>query len=353
MIQLSAEVLSLSGEAALLAKNGRIVYQNSAAARILGDGAVGKSLRAVLGEEIAEAQAPSFLGEVGLDRQRYLVRVSTSEGMRVLFLSPCTLSQSPLNDAFLYALRSFMMEMQVSIVLLRNTLEKQENAVAAEELNSLYRSFYRIGNILFNLHVVRDEAENRLCFHLQAFDFSELLRSLLDTIRHHLPEAKLRLSVPERLDVCADAEMLQRLVINLVSNCLRHAAGYSEIHIHVHEAGDKLILSVDDDGCGIPPGELSRVFDRYAYGFDLAGIGRGAGLGLSCARAIARLHGGTLLLESREGIGTAVRVSLSRDPKPVYPVGTQGPCYEEGFNSVLAGLADCLPPESYREAYTE
>lgn len=353
MIQLSAEILSLSSEAALLAKNGRIVYGNDAAARILGDGVVGKSLRNVLCPEIAEAQAPAFLSEVGVGERRYLVRVSTSDGMRVLFLSPCTIAQSLLNDAFLYALRSFLMEMQVSILLLRSNLEKRGAADGAEELNSLYRSFYRIGNILFNLHIIRDEAEGNLCFHPQPFDFSALLRELTEAIRHHLPEAKLRLSVPERLDVCADAEMLQRLVINLVSNCLRHAAGYSEIHIHVHEAGDKLILSVDDDGCGIPAGELSGVFDRYAHGFDLTGIGRGAGLGLSCARAIARLHGGTLLLESREGIGTAVRVSLSRDPKPVYPVGNPGPRYEEGFNGVLAGLADCLPPGSYSEAYTE
>ena len=353
MIQLSADVLSLSSEAALLAKNGRIVYRNSAAARILGEGAVGRSLRAVLGEEIAEAQAPSFLSEIGIGEQRYLVRVSTSEGMRVFFLSPCSLAQSPLNDAFLYALRSFLMEMQVSILLLRGNLEKRENAPAAAELDNLYRSFYRIGNILFNLHIIRDEAEHRLCFQLQSFDFSALLRDLLDTVRHHLPEAKLRLSGPEHLPVRADAEMLRRLVINLLSNCLRHAAGHTEIRIHVHEAGDKLILSVDDDGCGIPAEELPRVFNRYAYGFDLTSIGRGAGLGLSSARAIARPHGGTLLLESREGIGTAVRVSISRNPKPIYPVGEQGGQYEEGFNSVLAGLADCLPPESYREVYTE
>ena len=74
---------------------------------------------------------------LGVGERRYLVRVSTSDGMRVLFLSPCTIAQSLLNDAFLYALRSFLMEMQVSILLLRSNLEKRGTADGAEEAKAL------------------------------------------------------------------------------------------------------------------------------------------------------------------------------------------------------------------------
>lgn len=353
MIQVSAEVLALSNEAALLARGGRIVYLNSAAARILGEDAAGKTLKAVLGEEIAEAQAPSFLSEVRLEGVRYLVRASMSEGLRVFFLSPCAAALSLLNDAFFYALRSFLMEMHVSIVLLRNRTAAAGDAADASELNALYRSFYRIENILFNLDMIRNEETHSVCFYPQPLDFSDLLHELCESVRHHIPQPELQLSTPGPLPIRANAELLQRLVINLISNAILHAEGCTAIRIHVHEAGGKLILSVDDDGCGISAEELPKVFDRYAHGFDLDSIGRGAGLGLSAAREIAHLHGGTLLLESREGVGTAVRVSLSREPQPVYPVGNGTVPEETLFDCVLAGLADCLPPSSFSAIYTE
>ncbi len=353
MIQVSADVLALSGEAALLARGGRIIYQNAAAAHILGEDAAGKSLRSVLGEEIAEAQAPSFLSELSVGEQRYLVRANSYEGTRVFFLSPCAVAQTLLNDAFLYELRSFLMEMHINIELLRSRIAELGDRRGAEDLNALCRSFFRVGNVLFNLSVIRNTANHSLCFNPQPFDFSALMSELCEGIRFHIPEPELKLSVPGPLPIRGDPELLQRMVINLVSNCLRHAEGCTQISIHVHRAGEMLIVSVDDNGCGIPSQALPKVFDRYAHGFDLSDIGHGAGLGLSAARGIARLHGGTLLLESREGIGTAVRISLSRDPKPVYPVGVREPAYEESFNPILTGLADCLPLSSFSEAYTE
>ena len=92
---------------------------------------------------------------------------------------------------------------------------------------------------------------------------------------------------------------------------------------------------------------LHTVLERYRYGGGLLESDHGPGLGLTAAREIARLHGGTLLLESREGIGTAVRVSLSRVLKPQGTLHNATPDYDRSYDSILTGLAPCLPPEAF------
>ena len=87
-------------------------------------------------------------------------------------------------------------------------------------------------------------------------------------------------------------------------------------------------------------------------GKTLKDLGLGAGLGLTTAREIAHLHGGTLLLESREGRGTAVRISLDRVSAPL-SLRAETPVYEQCYDSILTGLADCLPAECVGGALTE
>ena len=78
----------------------------------------------------------------------------------------------------------------------------------------------------------------------------------------------------------------------------------------------------------------------------------GAGLGLTVARSAAHLHGGTLLLESRQDKGTTVRVSLSRHLS-CSALKSPGADQEAEVKTVLCGLADCLPDSCYTERYMD
>ena len=78
----------------------------------------------------------------------------------------------------------------------------------------------------------------------------------------------------------------------------------------------------------------------------------GAGLGLTAARSVARLHGGTLLLESRRDRGTTVRVSLSRRLSAGRLSGGQS-VWESGMLGILTARADSLPDDCYTEQYLD
>ena len=345
MIQLSAELLALSGEPALLTKGGKILFANEAACSLLGADCREKTVAALLGKEIAGMQAPAFVGEAEVAGKRVLLRINTLDGMRVIFLSPCAGVSSLIGDSFLCALRGELMQLGVSLSLIRARSNPADESVRAA-LRGVSQSLYRINRTQGNLSVIRGMEEETLAFRPQPLELCTLLRDLTDSVRLNLAQPEILFSAPGELPIRGDPGLLESLVLNLLSNCLSHAEGCTRIHVSLHGAGDQAILSVNDDGCGIPADRLHTALERYRFEGNLQDTERGSGLGLTAARCIARLHGGTLLLESREGIGTAVRVSLHRSPRAINPMKAAAE-YNRSYNTILTGLASCLPPEAF------
>src|SRR6185295_6019429 len=93
-------------------------------------------------------------------------------------------------------------------------------------------------------------------------------------------------------EIEGDRVLLDRIIANLLDNALGHAPSGSRVEIHTARRDGGVAIAVDDAGPGIPEADRERVFDRFAR---LSGANTpGHGLGLSLARAIAELHGGTL-----------------------------------------------------------
>ncbi len=345
MIQLSAEVLALSGEPALLARGGKILYANDAACALLGADCREGSLQTLLGPEISGMQAPAFVGETEVMGKRVLIRIRSMEGLRVVFLSPCQNARQLLGDAFFYALRNELMQLGTGVSLLQTRLS-QVDAAALTALNGMSQSLSRVNRTLQNLTVIRGAEDGILPFQPQALDFVALLRDLIGGVAMIVPKPEISFSAPRNMPILGDAVLLETLVLNLLSNCILHAEGCTRVRVTLHSAGEQAILSVDDDGCGIPGDRLHMVLERYRYAGGLREMQRGPGLGLTAAREIARLHGGTLLLESREGIGTAVRVSFSLT-RGLSPMQAAAPDYAQSGDRILTGLSSCLPGDAF------
>ena len=346
MVQLSAEVLALTTEPALLIKGGKILFANDAAHTMLGSDCGEKSLSALFGREIAGMQARAFVGEAESGGRRFLLRMRTIDGLRVVFLSPCAAAGELIGDAFLYALRSELMQLNVSVQLIRAELTPGDES-GLNALRGVMQSLYRVNRTLQNLSLIRGVEQGSVFFRPQPLELCTLLRDLVEAVCLNLSSPEIVFTAPENLPIHGDPELLEILTLNLLTNCISHAEGCTRIHVSLHGAGDQVILSVDDDGCGIPGDRLYTVLERYRYSKDLLEVNHGPGLGLTAARAIARLHGGTLLLESREKIGTAVRVSLSRASGPHGTLHAAVPDYDKSYDAILTGLAPCLPPEAF------
>ncbi len=108
-----------------------------------------------------------------------------------------------------------------------------------------------------------------------------------------------------------DEGRLQEVIYNLLDNAVKFSRPEGRITVRAAGNGEGIILSVSDEGAGIPARDLPRIFERF-YRADKARhreLG-GTGLGLSIVKHIAQLHGGTVEAESEVGRGTTVRVHL-------------------------------------------
>jgi len=106
----------------------------------------------------------------------------------------------------------------------------------------------------------------------------------------------------------ANAEKVQRVLLNLIQNAIRHTPADGSVTVRARIAPGGVEVEVADDGQGIPAAESARVFEAFYRG-DEARSEDGAGLGLAISRAIVEAHGGRIWLES--GIpGTRVRFTL-------------------------------------------
>ncbi|MFH9127611.1 ATP-binding protein [Streptomyces griseoaurantiacus] len=115
--------------------------------------------------------------------------------------------------------------------------------------------------------------------------------------------------------VHGNSEELERLLRNLLDNAARHAAHLVRVTVRKEE-DDEVVVTVHDDGPGVPPEDAERVFERFVRLDDARSRDQGGnGLGLAIARDVAARHGGTLTLAPRT-LGACFRLSLPGLPVP-------------------------------------
>lgn len=353
MLESTAKILTLTSEAAVLAHAGRAVYANSAAAAALGDDCVGKPIAALFGDVVTGVQASAFLAQIRIGERPYLVHVTRLDGDQLFLLRPQEAAPAVLNQPFLYALRCALMNMKLASDQMRETAEDLGSVALLGQLRSLTRNQYQILRILNNASLILSVSEGSAVFSPRVFSLSELCASILEAAEATVPGIRFQGQLGGDVRLCADPELLKSLILNLLSNAIRHGQGCTRVSLSLMESERSVVLAVDDDGCGIPPEELPQVFDRYRHSFSLSQMGAGPGLGLTAARLIAQLHGGTLLLESRQGRGTTLRISLAREQTQIPPLHAGDPAPLFGMSDLLTGLADCLPADCFSERYLD
>ncbi|MFY9950606.1 MAG: HAMP domain-containing sensor histidine kinase [Candidatus Sulfotelmatobacter sp.] len=152
-------------------------------------------------------------------------------------------------------------------------------------------------------------------------DFRQVVRECMEAARtrHHLPPEVLRYEEASSngagIRVLGSAEDLHTAVFNVLDNAIKYSGESIDVRVRLDTPDEKrVILSVQDQGVGIPPDDLKSIFKRFyrVSHRSLANV-KGTGLGLFIVKAIARKHGGKVFAESGgEGEGTTVTIELPR-----------------------------------------
>jgi two-component system, OmpR family, sensor histidine kinase BaeS len=113
--------------------------------------------------------------------------------------------------------------------------------------------------------------------------------------------------------VDVDPARMRSAIANVISNAIRHTPPGGDVRVGVQSAGGQVAISVTDTGEGIPAELLPKVFERFVK----APTSTGSGLGLAIVHDIVTAHGGKVEIESTQGVGTTVRMTLRAAPHPI------------------------------------
>ena len=143
-------------------------------------------------------------------------------------------------------------------------------------------------------------------------DLGVLIEDVADAFAPHARSRNLRIDTQLAPDVPMlhlDPHRIREVLVNLVSNALRHSADGGLVEMTCHPQGSGIAIHVMDRGSGIPPADLPRIFERF---YKEPGS-TGSGLGLTIAKGLVSAHGGTIAAHSRQGGGTVITVVLPTD----------------------------------------
>jgi len=135
-----------------------------------------------------------------------------------------------------------------------------------------------------------------------------LLEAVLRVAKPQLPAGcRIERRYQEIPEVGGSSQELKQVFLNLLINAIQAMDGEGAIRLGTACQAGRVIVSVEDEGCGIPEDAIGRIFDPF---FTTKPVGKGTGLGLSISYQIVRNHGGEISVDSRPGVGTTFRVAL-------------------------------------------
>lgn len=135
----------------------------------------------------------------------------------------------------------------------------------------------------------------------------------------HERQLQLKLELPSAATVHGSRNLLAQCVANLLDNAIKFSPVAGMVTLRLRRSSAGIELSVTDQGPGIPPSEREQVFQRL-YRMDRSRSTPGLGLGLSLAKAVTELHGGSIRIEDHQP-GTRVVMRLPSGPATALPVG--------------------------------
>jgi signal transduction histidine kinase len=186
----------------------------------------------------------------------------------------------------------------------------------ARFLGHIHSEAQRLGRIVTELlDVSRIDSGRPVQLSPRPLDLSDLLERNAELFAVEHQDHRFAWTAQPGLEpIHADADAVERIVKNLISNAVKYSPGGGRVRLAAGPAPGRpgmVVLSVEDDGVGIPASELPRVFDRYVRipNRETTAV-RGLGLGLALVRGLAEAHGGSAEVESTPGKGSIFRVLL-------------------------------------------
>jgi two-component system sensor histidine kinase KdpD len=203
-----------------------------------------------------------------------------------------------------------------------STLLERGERMSPEEKQGLACSIFEqsreMGELVANVLQMTRLEGGQIALHRDWHALSELVGSVLSRLRERLAAHPVRVELDNDLPlVRGDATLIEQVLANLLENAAKYTPPGTQVVLSAARQQDEILVSVEDEGPGLPPGDPEALFAKFQRGAPEGAVG-GVGLGLAICRAIVQLHGGRIWAE-RRAKGAAFRFTLPLEAEPVVP----------------------------------
>ncbi len=245
----------------------------------------------------AALNALAYLVAIGIERAKSIDEANKAEASRQSEVLKATLL-----DALAHDLKTPLTSIKGVVTHLltkhRDVEEEELLTIANEEADRLNRLVVEV------LEMARIEA-SKLHPDRAPHKIDDIVLAVLQAHEEALRGRKVRLQVPAKLPAAdVDFEFIQQVLKQLLDNSLKYSRPGTPLTISAELAGERIVISVADQGRGIPVAEQHKIFDKFYRGLAWRDKVPGTGLGLSIAKGIIEAHGGKIWVSSEPGKGT-------------------------------------------------
>jgi two-component system, OmpR family, sensor histidine kinase KdpD len=222
-----------------------------------------------------------------IDKSIHAAALEENEKLRTTLLSSLS-----------HDLRTPLASITGAVTSLRELGDKMSGPERQDLLASIEEEAGRLSRFVKNLLDMSRIEAGALEVRRDWVEVPDAIRAAVQRIRKVFADGKITISVaPDLPFIRADANLLEQVLFNLLDNAHKYGGG-GAVSIHARQEGGDVVVTVTDEGSGVKPGDLERIFEKFYRGGRPDGRKAGTGLGLSICRGLVEAMGGTIAAQS-------------------------------------------------------
>ncbi|MHC1682180.1 MAG: ATP-binding protein [Clostridiaceae bacterium] len=194
-----------------------------------------------------------------------------------------------------------------------DSLQSKKSSIV-KYIDTITQNCFRLSKLVNNIVDLSKIQAGFYELNLSNYDIVYVVEGIVNSVIEYAESKKLSIIFDTEIEqkiISCDAEKIERVILNLISNAIKFSNIGDKINIEIFDRKDNIEISVIDSGIGIDKNHIDKIFDRFKQADkSLSRNAEGTGIGLSLVKAIVELHGGKISVESEFGRGSKFTILL-------------------------------------------
>jgi two-component system sensor histidine kinase KdpD len=218
--------------------------------------------------------------------------------------------QSALLNSISHDLRTPLVSITGSLTALLDSDSGLDDATRKELLETAFEESDRLNRLVINLLDMTRMEAGALKISRKPCELRDVLGASLEQLKEKIGSRNIRIDIPRDFpEVSMDFSFVMKVFFNLIDNALKYSPVDTPIDIRATAFKDKVRIEVEDQGIGIPQGDLKRIFEKF-YRVERPHKISGTGLGLSICKGIIEAHGGEIAAQNNPDKGATFTITI-------------------------------------------